>query len=130
MSEKVASEDWQSRLTNQCLDEIRRLAAERPLQRCAQRFMFLRHGETEGNAWRVYQPPDIPLNQRGLGQAKRGAEFLHGHTVERILASDMLRAWQAAQAEAESKRAIEPALQAFATQALKAAATGPFIALG
>jgi hypothetical protein len=32
--------------------------------------------------------------------------------------------------EAESERAIEQALQAFATQPLKAAATGLFIALG
>jgi hypothetical protein len=32
--------------------------------------------------------------------------------------------------ETESKRVIERALQVFARQALKAAASGPFIALG
>lgn len=92
---------WQSRLVKHGLDEVRRLAAERPLQPCARRFIFLRHGETEGNIQRVYQPPDIPLNLTGQAQAKRAAEYLRGHPVERILASDMRRAWQTAQAVAE-----------------------------
>jgi probable phosphoglycerate mutase len=92
---------WQSRLIKHGLDEVRRLAAERPLQPRARRFIFLRHGETEGNARRVYQPPDIPLNPRGHAQARRAAEYLREHAIERILASDMRRAWQTAQAAAE-----------------------------
>lgn len=92
---------WQSRLIKHGLHEVRRLAILRPLKPKAQRFIFLRHGETEGNARRVYQPPDIPLNPAGQAQARRAAEYLRGHTVERILASDMRRALETAQATAE-----------------------------
>lgn len=92
---------WQSRLRKHGLDEVRRLASARPLRPRARRFIFLRHGETEGNARRVYQPPDIPLNQAGQAQARRAAEYLRTHAIERILASDMRRAWETAQAAAE-----------------------------
>jgi broad specificity phosphatase PhoE len=101
----MATEDpaqiWESRLIKHGLDEVRRLAAKRPLKPRARRFIFLRHGETEGNARRVYQPSDIPLNPAGQAQARRAAEYLRAHPVERILASDMRRAWQTAQAAAE-----------------------------
>lgn len=92
---------WRSRLTKHGLDEVQRLAAARPLQPRARRFIFLRHGETEGNARRVYQPAEIPLNPTGLAQARLAAEYLRAHPVGRICASDMLRAWQTAQAAAE-----------------------------
>jgi probable phosphoglycerate mutase len=101
MTAENGFEMWQSRLRKHGLDEVRRLAAARPLKPRARRFMFLRHGETEGNARRVYQPPDIPLNPAGEAQARRAAEYLRGHRIERILASDMRRAWQTAEAAAE-----------------------------
>ena len=100
MTTDKALQIWRSRLTKHGLDEVRRLSAKRPLQPRARRFIFLRHGETEGNAQRVYQPPEIPLNPTGLEQARRAAEYLRGHPVERIFASDMRRAWQTAQAAA------------------------------
>jgi len=100
MTTDTAAQLWRSRITRHGLDEVRRLAEERPLQPRARRFIFLRHGETEGNARRVYQPPEIPLNAAGLAQARRAAEYLRAHPVERILASDMRRAWQTAQAAA------------------------------
>ncbi len=105
MTADKALQIWQSRLIKHGLDEVRRLAAARPLQPRARRFIFLRHGETEGNAQRVYQTPDIPLNQTGQEQARRAAEFLRGHPVERILASDMQRAWQTALAASQAVRA-------------------------
>jgi glucosyl-3-phosphoglycerate phosphatase len=114
MTAKSAFDIWQSRLTKHGLDEVRRLAAARPLKPRARRFIFLRHGETEGNARRVYQPPDIPLNPTGQAQAKRAAEYLRDHPIERILASDMRRAWETAQAAAEMARApviAEPRLR-------------------
>jgi broad specificity phosphatase PhoE len=101
MTADNALQIWQSRLIKHGLDEVRRLAAERQFQPRARRFIFLRHGETEGNARRVYQSQDIPLNLAGHAQARRAAEHLREHPVERILASDMLRAWQTAQAAAE-----------------------------
>ncbi|MBE0615238.1 MAG: histidine phosphatase family protein [Burkholderiales bacterium] len=100
MTADNASQVWQSRLVKHGLDEVQRLASKRPLQPRARRFIFLRHGETEGNARRVYQPPEIPLNETGLEQARRAAEYLREHPVGRILASDMHRAWQTAQAAA------------------------------
>ena len=98
---------WQSRLIEHGLDEVRRLAAARPLQPRARRFIFLRHGETEGNAQRIYQPSYIALNQTGQEQALRAAGYLRGHPVERILASDMRRAWQTALAAAQAVGAPE-----------------------
>lgn len=105
MTAENAFEVWQSRLKKHGLEEVRRLARARPLKPRARRFIFLRHGETEGNAQRVYQPPDIPLNSTGQAQAKRAAEYLREHPIERILASDMRRAWETAQAAAQMVRA-------------------------
>jgi broad specificity phosphatase PhoE len=31
--------------------------------------LLVRHGETAGNASRILQRPDVPLNERGLRQA-------------------------------------------------------------
>ena len=100
MTADSAGQIWQARLVKHGLDEVRRLAAAQPLRPRARRFLFLRHGETEGNARRVYQPPEIPLNPRGEEQARLAAEYLRQHRIERILASDMRRAWQTAQAAA------------------------------
>ena len=101
MAADQASATWRARLAKHGLDEVRRLAHVRPLRPRARRFIFLRHGETEGNARRVYQHAEIPLNQTGMEQARRAADYLRTHPVERILASDMQRAWQTAQAAAE-----------------------------
>ena len=95
-----AARIWEARLIKHGLDEVRRLAHKRPLKPRARRFIFLRHGETEGNAKRIYQPADIPLNATGLAQARLAAGYLCEHPVERILASDMRRAWQTAEAAA------------------------------
>jgi broad specificity phosphatase PhoE len=39
---------------------------------------------------------DPPLNEQGIQQAERAAEFLGRYDVERIVTSPMLRAWQTA----------------------------------
>ncbi|MBE0627529.1 MAG: histidine phosphatase family protein [Burkholderiales bacterium] len=101
MTAEQALQIWRSRLVKHGLDEVQRLAVKRPLQPRARRFIFLRHGETEGNARRLYQTPEIPLNPTGLEQARRAAAYLRAHPVERIVASDMRRAWQTAHAAAE-----------------------------
>jgi len=114
MTTDSALQLWQSRLIKHGLDEVQRLAAERPLQPRARRFIFLRHGETAGNAQRIFQPADIPLNSTGHAQARCAAEYLRAHPVARIVASDMLRAWQTAQTAAEIARApviAEPRLR-------------------
>jgi 2,3-bisphosphoglycerate-dependent phosphoglycerate mutase len=59
--------------------------------------VVVRHGETEGNASRVLQLPDVPLNARGIRQAERLAERLHDFGITQIVCSDLLRARMTAQ---------------------------------
>lgn len=54
--------------------------------------LLVRHGETGGNASRVVQRPDVPLNERGLQQAAQLAERLIRHGFAHVLCSDLLRA--------------------------------------
>ena len=54
--------------------------------------VIVRHGETDGNAARVLQRPDVPLNARGMRQAARVAERLAARGLTHILCSDLLRA--------------------------------------
>ena len=54
--------------------------------------LLVRHGETDGNAARVLQRPDVPLNDRGLRQAEQLARRLSAVGFARILCSDLLRA--------------------------------------
>jgi len=59
---------------------------------------IVRHGETEGNASRMIQGPETPLNARGMAQAAAVAERLAREGVERILVSDYARARMTADA--------------------------------
>ncbi len=54
--------------------------------------VLVRHGETEGNATRVLQTADTPLNVCGLRQAEHTAERLAALGVAHILCSDFPRA--------------------------------------
>ncbi|MGH6670908.1 MAG: histidine phosphatase family protein [Xanthobacteraceae bacterium] len=54
--------------------------------------LLVRHGETDGNAARILQRPDAPLNERGTRQAERLAQRLFAHGVVHILCSDLPRA--------------------------------------
>jgi len=54
--------------------------------------LIVRHGETDGNAQRILQRPDVPLNERGIRQAELLARRLHAHGFVHILCSDLLRA--------------------------------------
>ncbi len=76
--------------------------------------LLIRHGETPSNAARVVQTPDTPLSARGREQAQRLAARLTLLSVERILASDLTRAVQTAEAIRASTHApleFEPLLQ-------------------
>jgi broad specificity phosphatase PhoE len=53
---------------------------------------LIRHGETDGNARRIMQSGDTPLNERGLAQAARLGRRLTGAGIHRIIASDYARA--------------------------------------
>jgi probable phosphoglycerate mutase len=54
--------------------------------------LLVRHGETDGNAGRILQRADVPLNDRGMRQAAQLAHRLSAHGFVRILCSDLLRA--------------------------------------
>ena len=54
--------------------------------------LLVRHGETDGNAARILQRPDVPLNERGMRQAERLAQRLSAYGFVRLLCSDLLRA--------------------------------------
>jgi 2,3-bisphosphoglycerate-dependent phosphoglycerate mutase len=54
--------------------------------------LLVRHGETAGNAARILQRADVPLNERGLRQAECLADRLAAHGCVHVLCSDLLRA--------------------------------------
>ena len=82
------------------LEKLRLLAAQQPLAPACDFFYFLRHGQTDCNARRVFQAPDEPLNALGLAQVARAAELLAGDTLHSIVCSDMRRALDTANAVA------------------------------
>ena len=59
---------------------------------------LIRHGETAGNAARIVQMPDTPLNDRGERQARQVAQRMARHGVDAILVSDYERAHATARA--------------------------------
>jgi broad specificity phosphatase PhoE len=61
-----------------------------------ERFIFVRHGETEGNRTKRYQLPHTPLNETGEGQAALAARALATTRIGKLVASPMARAWRTA----------------------------------
>jgi len=62
------------------------------VQAGAMTILLVRHGETAGNAERVVQRPEVPLNPRGIAQAARLAERLFELGFAHVLCSDLVRA--------------------------------------
>lgn len=58
---------------------------------------LIRHGETDSNAARVVQTPEVPLSLRGLEQSDRLARRLAEVGIAAILASDLARAARTAE---------------------------------
>jgi bisphosphoglycerate-dependent phosphoglycerate mutase len=54
--------------------------------------LLVRHDETAGNASRVLQRADVPLNERGIHQVQQLARRLLNHGFVHIVCSDLLRA--------------------------------------
>ena len=70
------------------------------------RVFLLRHGQTDWNAERRLQGHlDIALNTTGIWQAGQVARALAGEAIDAIYASDLLRAWQTANAIAHATEA-------------------------
>jgi 2,3-bisphosphoglycerate-dependent phosphoglycerate mutase len=76
--------------------------------------LLVRHGETDGNAARILQRPEVPLNARGIRQAEQLAQRLIALGFVHVVCSDLLRArMTAAPLAARSGMTIEetPLLQ-------------------
>lgn len=66
--------------------------------------IFVRHGQSRANLERVFAGhTDIPLTELGKRQAERTADFLREYPIEKIYASDLLRAMQTAEPTAQIK---------------------------
>lgn len=66
---------------------------------------LVRHGETDHNAeGRAMGQMDVPLNARGLEQARQTAEFLRRYPIGHIVSSDLRRAMATAQPLADALR--------------------------
>ena len=74
------------------LGRLLQLAAAQPLMPVCEHFFFLRHGQTECNAQRIFQATSEPLNATGLAQAQHAAGLLADQGIASIVASDLRRA--------------------------------------
>ncbi len=86
------------------IDQLIRLAAAEPLAPDCEHFYFLRHGQTECNARRIFQAIDEPLSALGLQQASRAAELLAGEPIRTIVSSHVRRAFDTAHTVAAGHR--------------------------
>lgn len=77
--------------------ELVRLSRQEPLELAARSFVFVRHGETDGNRQRIFQTAEQPLNANGIAQARAAALALKDFAVRRIIASTQARAWRTAE---------------------------------
>jgi len=68
----------------------------------ASQILLIRHGETEANAARVVQTPDVPLSDVGLAQARRLGRRLAALPLGQIVASDLRRAAMTAECVREA----------------------------
>jgi len=83
------------------LDQLAALAGAQPLAPICNHFYFLRHGQTNCNASRIFQSADEPLSVLGLAQAIRAAALLASEPIRSIVCSDMNRAFVTAGTVAE-----------------------------
>lgn len=64
--------------------------------------ILVRHGETPLNAARTLQPPDTPLSERGIAQARAVAQRLSALGIAGMVSSDLPRACATAHAIADA----------------------------
>jgi glucosyl-3-phosphoglycerate phosphatase len=75
------------------LDDLTVEAAKTPVELAADRFYFVRHGQTAGNASGIVQVPTIPLDETGEAQAAAAAKLLASHHIDLVVASPFKRAF-------------------------------------
>lgn len=78
--------------------------------RMSTELLLIRHGETDWNRRQTFQGQiDVPLNARGLEQARRLGEHLAAEPLDLLVSSDLMRARQTA-APLASARGLEAQL--------------------
>lgn len=82
-------------------EDVFALAGAPGLNTAVDHFYFVRHGQTAGNAARIFQTPHIELNETGLRQARAAAEKLKGIHFREIFCSSWHRACTTAEIIAE-----------------------------
>jgi len=75
------------------IDRLFEIAARTPIRVGCESFIFVRHGETDGNKNKIFQRADQPLNAAGLAQAEAARSILAGERIDVIRASSMDRAF-------------------------------------
>ena len=69
------------------------------------KFLFVRHGESDGNRYRLFTGQgDLPLTELGHRQAEAAADYIvktYGNTIDAAYASDLSRAWDTGKAAAD-----------------------------
>ncbi len=78
------------------LDHLMQLAAAQRFELACEHFYFLRHGQTERNARRIFQAPDEPLNATGQAQARRASTLLAAEPIVTVVCSDTRRTLETA----------------------------------
>jgi probable phosphoglycerate mutase len=78
------------------IERLGALARSAPATLVPDSFLFLRHGETDGNLGSIYQREDQPLNATGEAQAVAAGRILARERIADIVASPMARAWRTA----------------------------------
>lgn len=77
-----------------------------PVQLFSSRFIFVRHGQSEANAQKIFAGSlDFALTDQGREEARQAAAWLAGETVGSIFSSPLQRVWETAEIIAEAKGA-------------------------
>lgn len=61
------------------------------------KLIIVRHGETEGNANKIHQHAETPLNGRGRAQARAAASVIARRNIDRVYVSDFRRTRETAE---------------------------------
>jgi probable phosphoglycerate mutase len=79
-----------------------------PVRLFSSRFIFVRHGQSEANAQKIFAGSlDFALTERGREEARQAAAWLAGETIGSVFASPLQRVWETAEIIAESKGAAD-----------------------
>src|SRR5690606_28992030 len=92
LDETMQKDSTATLATSRGLERLTEIVAALPLRIECDHFYFLRHGQTECNARRIFQSETEPLNATGIAQAEQAARILARERIATIVCSNMARA--------------------------------------